>query len=65
MTFKTSFLGVHLCNVFFVGVLELGRVKSRYMNTKNVDPHFCLKIYFVYVYPKNDLFSFYYICKIY
>ncbi len=31
----------------------------------NVDRHVCLKIYFVYVYLKNDLFSLYYICKLY
>jgi len=63
--FKNKFSWGSFVHCFFVGVLELGWMKSRYMNTKNVNPHFCLKIYFVYVYLKNDLFNIYYICKFY
>ncbi len=49
------------------GVLQLGWMKYRCLNIKNVDPHnFILKtLHKVYVYPKKDILSFHCICRFY
>jgi hypothetical protein len=53
--FWVSFFGAHLC-YFVVSVLELKRMKSKYLITMNGNPHFCFENFTLYMCIQKMIF---------